>query len=455
MEYFVAVDLGTNHIKGMVARKNEEGKLEILASESVDSKGIRNGMVANMSDAAFAVRRVLTLLENKEPLRSLNATIEQIYVGLGGKSLKTFEHTVTRVLPYDDEEVTQAMIDEMQEECWHLPIDIKSESGEIKQVEILEVRAQEFLVDDCTEQNPVGFICRNLQGKYRVVFALADLRRNLCKAILEKASVKIAGMFISPMVMAEAMLTPKEKELGAVFLDFGAGTTSVSVYQNHYLRYVAVVPFGGNELTEDLKELKLVAEDAEDMKVECGNALAELEKDVKIYISPASSSAQGLEISSQLMASILEERLKEILGYVGKYLEKSAYASRLGAGAVIGGGASKLKNIQKLVSRELGMETRFCNAENNVATAPGEDFDYLSYAQLIAVLNFAQTSCVQINEQPKAKSKFNFSFGLKPKQAPKTKPEPKQKPAGPSIFDIIIKKTGIDEIFNDGVELKK
>ncbi|MDR1699562.1 MAG: hypothetical protein LBR75_07045, partial [Prevotellaceae bacterium] len=99
----VAVDLGTQRIKGIVARKNGEGKLEILASESIESKGIRNGMVANMQDAAFAVKRVLTLLENKEPLRSLGATVEQVYVGLGGKSIQTFERIIERTFEYEDE----------------------------------------------------------------------------------------------------------------------------------------------------------------------------------------------------------------------------------------------------------------------------------------------------------------------------------------------------------------
>ncbi len=435
----VAVDLGTQRIKGIVARKNEDGKFEVLASESIESKGIRNGMVANMSEAAYAVRCVLTMLENKEPLRSLGATIEQIYVGLGGKSIQTIEHTVTRVFDCEDEEVTQEIIDEMRRECLQIQIGSNSE----KKVEILDILPQEYLVDDCTEHDAIGFCCRNLQGKYRIVVALAELRRNLIRAIKEKAGVEIAGMFISPMAMSKTMLTPKEMELGSVFLDFGAGTTSVSIYENHYLRYVAVIPFGGNELTEDLRELNLVSADAEKLKLNHGNAMSELETDTNIYVSPVSVGMQGLEISTHLTASILEARLTEILGFVQKHIEKSGYAGRLRAGVVIGGGASNLKNTGKLVSRELGMEARHCHYD---ITTQIENFDYHSFAQLIALLNFAQTSCIKIKEQPKA-----------------------EKPKRTSIIDKFIKRTGIAktadkvketvesglaDIFNDDANVK-
>jgi cell division protein FtsA len=294
---------------------------------------------------------------------------------------------------------------------------IQISSGSDKKVEILDVLPQEYLVDDCMEHDAVGFCCRNLQGKYRVVVALADLRRNLIRAIKEKAGVEIAGLFISPRAMSDTMLTPKEKELGSVFLDFGAGTTSVSIYENHYLRYVAVVPFGGNELTEDLRELNLVTADAEKLKLNHGNAMSELETDTNIYVSPVSVGMQGLEISTHLTASILEARLAEILGFVQKHIEKSGYSGRLRSGVVIGGGASNLKNINELVSRELGMKVRHCNYDVETQI---ENFDYHSFAQLIALLNFAQISCVKIKEQPKI-------------EVSKT----------PSIFGKIMEKTGI------------
>ena len=285
----VVIDLGSSRICGVVGRKDYNGRVEIIASESMTSKGIKRGAICNLEGAAFCIKNILSLLQNKVNIlfnegrsdeEKKTYEISGVYVGLNGQTIKTMDSRVPRNL--GEIEVTQEIIDTLYQENHN----IKIENGEI-----LEIVTQEYMVDDSDEVSPVGCICTRIEGRYKIIAGRPSLKSNLYKCF-EKAGYEIIGTFLSPIATASAVLSKEEKELGCVMIDFGAGTTSVAIYYKNVLRHIGVIPFGSDVITKDIMDLKVLEVVAEKLKIKYGSAMEELVED--FYIStPAVAGKEG------------------------------------------------------------------------------------------------------------------------------------------------------------------
>ena len=342
--YFAAIDLGSSKITGVVAQKTDEGKITIIACEQTESRSIRCGEVKNLQDTAFRINDIVKKLENHKALRDNKIEIKKVYVGLNGHTIKTQTNNVKRVLG-SDEEVTETLINEMLSESWKI---------RLENSETYEVIEQEFLVDGMLEYNPVGMTCGSVQGSYKIIHGKPELKRNLFRSFEKANQLEVAGMFMSSIATAEAALTETDKEMGCALIDFGADTTSLCVYYNGYLRHVATIPMGGNNITTDIKDLHVTQAIAEKLKLKFGNALASTETKKNIVIPEQ----EGKTISTTMLASLIEARLDEIFDFVWKEIEKSRFASKLGNGIVMTGGASKLTNIDEFIRFKTGCSVR-------------------------------------------------------------------------------------------------
>lgn len=391
---FAAIDLGSSKITGVVARKTIDGKLDIIACEQVESKFIRRGEVKNVSDTAFQINEIVRKLENNKELREAKLEIKHVYVGLGGHTLKTITNSVKRVLG-KDEEVSKELVSNMFEENFKIQVGTN---------EIYEVIEQEYFVDDELEYNPVGMFCTHLQGKYKIICGKPELRQNLQRSFERANMLGIAGMYISPIATAQGALSERDKEMGCALIDFGAETTSLNIYFNGYLRHLAVIPFGGSVVTNDIKDLNLTQADAEKLKIQFGNALSqdEEERPKQIIIAPASEGQEAKKVSTAYLSKIIEARMDEILDIVLAEIQKSGFENKLGCGIVITGAASKLKNLNELIKLKTGCDVRFANSHMCVNEyANPKHVDYINN-HLIGLLLLADKNCVQPKEEMEA-----------------------------------------------------
>lgn len=373
--YIVAIDLGSSKIAGMVAQRNEEGLLDILALESEPSMGIRRGLIINHSEAAICVSRIVKKLQNRVKIE-----IGKVYVGLGGHTLKTVVNNVPVV--YDGEqELTDEKIKGLYDQNLALTFDNAS---------IYEILAQDFLIDGEPEFNPKGCFCSHVEARYLLVLGKPGVNERLCSC-LERIPQRLAGMFTAPFAISEALVSPEDKELGCAVIDFGAETTTLVVYFNHCIRHMVVIPLGGKTVTQDIRDLQVTALDAEKLKKNFGVAMLSLDEEPKA-ITIKAGSVEHI-VHTKELNSVIEARMDEIMDMVCEEIYKSGYQDKLGAGVIITGGASRLTGLDKLVELKTGLPVRQGSYDHLLL--PGADSQYIdpAYTLLVGLLNFGTENC--------------------------------------------------------------
>jgi cell division protein FtsA len=334
--YIVAIDLGTSHITGIVGEKNEDETFSVIACEtekSLPPPCIRRGNIYNVGNTANVVGRLIKKLESKLK----GSYIDKVYVGVGGQSVRTVDHVEVKeienggVVSHDDTQM-------LKERCEKYKPDL---------LDVLGVAPAVYYVDGYREMAPVGVSCRHLEARYKIFVGRSSIRRDLIKSIAERCEKEIAGIIVSPLALADAMLSKEEKEIGCALIDFGAGVTSVTVYKNDELLYSAVIPLGGNLITGDIKSLELTEVQSEKLKTEYGAAILKKEdEDKKIKIDMEGGNR---EISINDLNAIVEARTKEIVENVYARISEVIDVKSLGDGIVLAGCASELRGLQELI----------------------------------------------------------------------------------------------------------
>lgn len=343
--FSVVIDVGTAKMAAFAGFKNEEGKVEILASAKVPARGIKRGVVLNIEEAAGAVEQLL-----EEIQRQVDGEITQVDLAYAGQPMKIAGYKASR---YTSGEgiVTQADVDELFREA-------KSLEHE-EDLKILHVIPQTFLIDgEPAEINPVGAIGQKIEASFKLIIVpeiyIANFRR-----VLDKVGVELGEVTLAQLAAAEAALTQDEKELGAILLDIGAGTTKIAVYHEGVMIHTAVIPFGGEVVTRDIKEgCSILPKWAEQLKVQYGQALGDFADERKVVTIPGHNGWEPKEISFKSLAFIIQARMEEIIDSVYYQIEKSGIADQLGSGIVISGGTGALNNLVSLVKFRTGMDAR-------------------------------------------------------------------------------------------------
>nr|MBA2500546.1 cell division protein FtsA [Chitinophagaceae bacterium] len=330
----------------IVGKRNEVGKVEILGMGKSESLGVMRGVVANIEKTVNSIKEAVAEAENKS-----NVVIEEVYVGIAGQHIKSLQHRgmITRSNIVD--EISQADIDAIIDDMYKLAMP----PGE----EIIHVIPQEFIIDN--EQGikePIGMSGVRLEANCHIITGLITAAQNIHKCVT-KAGLKPIDLILEPLASAEAVLTEEEKEAGVVLVDIGGGTTDVAIFQDGIIRHTAVIPFGGNVITEDIKEgCTIIRGQAELLKVKFGSALAKQMKDNEIVSIPGLRGREPKEISVKNLASIIQARMEEIIENVYYEIRNSGFEKKLIAGIVVTGGGSQLKHVTQLVEYITGMDTR-------------------------------------------------------------------------------------------------
>jgi cell division protein FtsA len=342
----VGLDIGTTKIAAIVGRRNEHGKVEILGMGRSESLGVMRGMVANIEKTVASIKEAVAEAEAKSGVE-----IHDVHVGIAGQHIKSMQNRGAITRNSTDDEIAQKDIDSIVEDMYKLAMP----PGE----EIIHVIPQEFIVDN--EQgikDPIGMSGVRLEANCHIITGLITAANNIQKCVT-RAGLKTVDLVLEPLASAEAVLTMEEKEAGVVLLDIGGGTSDIAIFQDGIIRHTAVIPFGGNVITDDIKEgCSIIRNQAELLKVKFGSALARQMKDNEIVSIPGLRGREPKEISVKNLASIIQARMEEIIENVYYEIKSSGFEKKLIAGIVITGGGSQLKHVPQLVEYITGMDTR-------------------------------------------------------------------------------------------------
>ena len=327
-EFIVAIELGSSKMTGIAGKKNLDGSIQVQACVKEDSSAfIRKGVVYNIDKTAQCLTNIISRLE-----KQLKTQITQVYVGVGGQSIRSIRNVITKDLT-GETLVTQDMVIELMD---------ANRNMKYPDLEILDAAVQEYKVDSQFQLDPVGIQCSRIEGNFLNILQRKAFNKNLNKCF-ETANINIAELYLAPLALADSVLTETEKRSGCALVDLGADTTTVSVYSKNILRHLAVIPLGSNNITKDIASLQMEDQDAEKMKLKYGSAYTEnndIDNNMKYSID------QDRQVESRKFIEIVEGRLEEIIANVWCQVPEE-YCDKLLGGIILTGGGSNMKNIEK------------------------------------------------------------------------------------------------------------
>ena len=336
-EFIVAIELGSSKMTGIAGQKNLDGSINVLAVVKEDSSSfIRKGVVYNIDKTAQCLTSIVKKLENQ-----LKTEVLQVYVGVGGQSIRSVKNVIAKDLPVETI-ITQDMVIELMD---------ANRNMVYQDQEILDAAAQEYKVGSQFQLDPVGIQANRLEGNFLNILERKAFYKNLNKCF-ETAGISVAEMYLAPLALADSVLTEAEKRSGCALVDMGADTTTVSVYSKNILRHLAVIPLGSNNITKDIATLQMEESDAEKMKLKYGSAFtdnSDIDSELKYSID------SDRQVESRKFIEIVEGRLEEIIENVW-YQIPSEYYDKLLGGIILTGGGSNMKNIEKAFSNHTHVE---------------------------------------------------------------------------------------------------
>lgn len=369
-----AVDIGTTKIVTIIGRINENNKLEIIGLGKSPSKGVKRGVVLNIEETVSAIRCTVD-----EAQKQAGVTLGDVFVGIAGQHIKSVKNRGYINRDSYDDEITKPDIDALIADMHKIPIDV----GE----EIIHVLPQSFIVDNETGvKNPIGMSGKRLEANFHIVIGQISSAKNIEKCV-NRCGLKVNQLILEPIASADAVLTEDEKEAGVALVDIGGGTTDIAVYYDNVIRHTAVIPFGGNVVTSDIKEgCSLLTRQAEALKIQFGSALGDLAPEDKVVTIPGISGRDPKEISFKSLAYIIQSRMEEIIDAVLFEIENSDCMDKLSAGIVITGGGSMLKHLPQLVKFRSGMDVRIGYPSECLTSNTDDSINHPMYSTSIGLL---------------------------------------------------------------------
>ena len=380
-DFIVAIELGSSKISG-IAGKKKDGTMHILAYAEEKTAGcVKRGVVYNIEKTYQSVNTIIAKLE-----AVLKTKITRAYVGLGGQSMRSYKCIIKRNL-LTQSYITNEAIDAIRQESYEIPFN---------DYEVLENFPQEYVVDSSVIADPVGVMGTNIEGEFLDVIAKTNLRTNI-DTVFANVGVDIAEGLISPLQLANNVLTDAEKRSGCALIDLGADTTTLVVYKNNIVRYLVTIPLGSNNINKDLSTLPIDEAETEDVKLKYGDACQEFEASEESETQYYTTS-DGRQIDVNTIKTVAESRMGEIIANVSSQIINSDYSGKLLAGIVITGGGSNMKNIVKAFTKNTKIDkVRVANKVNQVvvktSNASNFSMDSVETTTIVSLLLAGTVPC--------------------------------------------------------------
>ncbi|MGE9312302.1 cell division protein FtsA [Niabella sp. CJ426] len=372
----VGLDIGTTKIAVIAGRKNEFGKLEILGFGKANSNGVKHGQVLNIDETIKAIRQALENCISLNP----NLNINDVYVGIAGHHIKSLQTRGDIVREMEEEEITQAEVDLLISKQYKTYIP----AGD----QIIDVIPQEYTIDNMPNiVRPIGYSGVKLGANFHIITGDKNAIRNINRSV-EKSGLRTKDLVLQPLASAAAVMAQEDLEAGVAIVDIGGGTTDIAVFAEGVLRHTAVIPFAGENITNDIKTgLGVLKSQAEQMKTQFGSALAN-EAKANAYITiPGLRGMPAKEISVKNLANIIQARMSEILDFVTYHLKQIGMDNRqLNGGIVLTGGGSQLRHLIQLTEYVTGMPARIGLPNEHLAAGHIEELAKPTYSTCLGLI---------------------------------------------------------------------
>lgn len=367
------LDIGTTKICAVVGRQNEYGKLEILGMGTAPSEGVSRGMITNIDRTVTGISQAI-----QEAERQSGVEVQVINVGIAGQHIQCSRHHGSITRSSTEDEITFEDVSRLTNDMYRTV----TPPG----TKIIHVIPQDYTVDyESGIKDPVGMSGVKIEGDFHIITASSNAINNLHRCV-RKARLEIEHLSLEPLASSLAVLTAEEKEAGIALVDIGGGTTDVAIFHDNVIRHTAVLPFGGNVVTSDIKQGCMVMHNqAELLKVRFGNALAEEARENEIVSIPGLRNRPPKEVSVRNLAHIVEARMEEIIELIHAELLRSGYFHKL-AGLVITGGGAQLQGLQPLFELMTGLDTRVGYPNEHLSRGKVEDIKSPQYATVVGLV---------------------------------------------------------------------
>lgn len=376
-ELAVGLDIGTTKIVAMIGRRNEFGKLEILGIGKARSLGVQRGVVTNIVKTISSIKEAV-----EEAGAQSGLSVSEVVVGIAGQHIRSLQHS-----DYINRQNADAVIEDSDiEELINNVHNLVMLPGE----QIIHVLPQEYKIDGQADiREPKGMYGSRLEANFHIVVGQISSIKNIGRCV-RSTDLQIADITLEPLASAEAVLSQEEKEAGVVLVDIGGGTTDVAIFKDGIIRHTAVIPFGGNVITEDIKEgCTIIEKQAELLKIKFGSAWPGENKENEIVSIPGLRGREPKEISMKMLSKIIHARVVEIIEQVFMEIKNYGYSEnkkKLIAGIVLTGGGSQLKHVKQLVEFVTGMDTRIGYPNEHLAGQSGEELSSPAFATAIGLV---------------------------------------------------------------------
>ena len=348
-ELFIGLDIGTTKIVAMIGIVNEYNKLKIIGIGKSKSLGVHRGVVNNISQTIQSIQGAINEAENNS-----NEKVDKVIVGIAGQHIRSLQHSDYITRENSDQVIDDTDLEKLINQVYKLVM----MPGE----EIIHVLPQDFKIDGQSEiKEPIGMFGGRLEANFHVVVGQVSSIKNIARCV-KSSGIDFDGITLEPIASADAVLSTEEKEAGVALVDIGGGTTDLAIFKDGIIRHTSVIPFGGNIITDDIKEgCSIIEKQAELLKIKFGSAWPGENKENEIVSIPGLRGRDPKEISLKNLSKIIHARVVEIIEQV--YMEIKNYGheeqkKKLIAGIVLTGGGSQLKHLKQLVEYVTGMDTR-------------------------------------------------------------------------------------------------
>ena len=372
----VGLDIGTTKIAAIAGRKNEHGKLEILGFGKANSTGVKHGQVLNIDQTINAIHQALQNCYDSNP----DLEINEVYVGIAGHHIKSLQTRGDIVRQDPENEVQRWEIDQLVENQKKTFIP----AGD----QIIDVIPQEFYVDNIPGiKDPVGYNGVKVGANFHIITGDRNAIKNINRAV-DRSGLKTKDLVLQPLASASAVMSDIDMEAGVAILDIGGGTSDLAVFYEGILKQTAVIPFGGENITNDIRMgLGVLKQQAEAMKIQFGSALANEAKANAFITIPGLKGMPAKEISVKNLAQIIQARMNEILDFVAYHLKQVGLDSRaLNGGIILTGGGSQLKHLIQLTEYVTGLNARIGFPNEHLAPNHIEELKKPMYATCLGLI---------------------------------------------------------------------
>ena len=369
-----AIDIGTSKVAAFVGKRNQFGKIEILGVGLCPSFGVQRGVVVSITRTVDSIIKAVRQAEERSGIQ-----FKKVHVGIAGQHIKSIQNRSQINRTNTDSWITYEDVLNLRNESYKLSLP----PGD----RILHVLQQDFIIDNEPNiQDPIGMMGVKMEGNFHIITGGDNQIQNIERCV-NAAGLEVASIELEPLASADAVLTKQELEAGVALVDIGGGTTDIAIFENFIIRHTAVVPLGGNIITEDLRDFRILKEQAELLKVQFGSAIPTDDlKGQQIRIKGVQPGAPERDLNLQSVAKVISARMIEILANVDHQIRISGYGKKLIGGIVLTGGGSQLKHLKQLTELETGQNARLGFPREHLAPSKIKNIDNPIFATGIGLL---------------------------------------------------------------------